>query len=95
MDANSHCRLVDDSKLLTKNNLTNNPEITSASPGATPSSWRKAADRDRGAANGHASCGGDTTSPKLAADVQGSNSTSLHTNASQQPLLQAQPRQNN
>jgi len=88
IDANSHCRLVDDSKLLTKNILTNLGTTPSSPGAANPAGWQKTADSD--AVNNHA----DATSPKLA-DERGTNSASLQTNASEQPLLQPRPHQDN
>jgi len=75
MDTSSHCRLVDDSKLLTKNLTTNLecPESCRNLPAACA-----------------ASPGSDATSPKVA-DVHRSNTASLLTNTSLEPLLRPRP----
>ena len=77
MDTSSHCRSVDDSKLLTKNRLM--PSL------GTPDSCE----------NPSAVCmpaSSEMTRPKTAdTDVQRSNTTSLQTSASLQPLLTTRP----
>jgi len=79
IDASSHCRLVDDSKLLTKKpNAGSPPDSCCNLPAVNAASVPTSS---------------DTTHPKMAdTDVQASNVTaSLNTNASLEPLLSPRP----